>query len=69
MARAGSERAKHIERHKRLHQALDELVADFIMHHRWAPGMDRPKLPSNTRVLELMQWSHQQTVDPDEVHD
>jgi len=47
---------EHIERHKELHQALDELLADFIQH--------TSALPSKTTVLELMQWSHAQTIDP-----
>jgi len=43
----------HIERHRQLHKALDELAADF---------MDCTKrLVNETSVLELMQWSYQQT--------
>ena len=42
----------HRRRHKELHQALDELVADFI----GATG----SLPSKTSVLLLMHWSHGQ---------
>lgn len=56
-------RNEHIERHKELHKALDELLADFIGH--------TGKLPSQTTILELLQWSNAQTVspmgDPDEV--
>jgi len=47
---------EHIERHKKLHVLLDELVADFIAH---TDGR-----PSTTTVLELMQWAHQQTISP-----
>jgi len=53
---------EHIERHKLLHQCLDELVADFITH----TGV----LPSKTSVMELMTWSHEQTINPTEApHD
>lgn len=44
-------RARHIE----LHQALDELVADMISN--------TAAMPSETKVIELMQWSHKQTID------
>lgn len=52
-------RAEHIERHQYLHNALDELAGDFLRHH---PG----KHLSNTTLLELMDWSHKQTIEPDE---
>ena len=45
---------KHRERHVLLHKQLDELVADFIFHSG--------KLPSKTSILELMDWSHKQTL-------
>ncbi len=48
---------KHITRHKKLHQALDELLADFINHTK--------KLPSRTTLVEFMEWSHSQTLNPD----
>lgn len=51
-------RQEHIEEHKRLHKSLDELVSDFIKHTE--------KLPSNTAVVELMNWSYIQTKEPDE---
>jgi hypothetical protein len=47
----------HRKRHEELHKHLDELVADMIIQ---CPGT----LPSKTTILELMQWSHQQTVEP-----
>jgi hypothetical protein len=51
----------HYLRHIELHQALDELFADFIRHH-----------PERTRFLdmsfrELMEWSYQQTLNPTEI--
>lgn len=52
-------RKEHIAHHWRLHRHLDELVADFIKHTGKLPGM--------TILLELMEWSQKQTIDPDEV--
>jgi hypothetical protein len=49
---------KHRERHEFLHSALDELVADFITHTN--------KLPGKTTVLELIQWSSSQALNPSE---
>jgi hypothetical protein len=37
---------------------LDELVADFLRHTN--------ALPSRSSVLDLMTWSHQQTISPAE---
>ena len=48
---------KHRDQHVKLHQALDELLADFLAQHP-------RKLPSNTSVTELMRWSYRQTVSP-----
>jgi len=48
----------HKERHIILHQNLDELIADFIGHAK--------KLPSETTVMELMEWSNKQQTNPDE---
>lgn len=48
---------EHKARHEVLHKNLDELVADFINH--------TGKLPSQTPIFELMEWSHKQTVEPD----
>ncbi len=50
------DKKEHIIRHKELHNKLDELSADFIKH--------TGKLPSKTTLLELMTWSHNQTIDP-----
>lgn len=49
---------QHIERHKILHAALDELVADWIVQ--------TGGFPSKNSVLSLMHWSNQQTKDPSE---
>ena len=44
---------EHKERHQLLHKMLDELVADFIQ--------ETGKLPSETKLIELMDWSYEQT--------
>ena len=51
------EKKAHAETHKRLHDNLDELVADWIMNTE--------KRPSTTTVLELMKWSANQIPEPD----
>ena len=48
---------KHKVRHQLLHKELDELVADFIIHNK-------DKLPSTTTIIELMEWSYEQTKNP-----
>ena len=49
---------EHIERHKELHKALDELMADFITNTE--------KMPS-TSVMEFAKWAYEQTINPTEV--
>lgn len=49
---------EHKKRHIELHKILDELVADFIN----ITG----KMPSQTNLLELMNWSFEQTQNPQE---
>jgi hypothetical protein len=49
-------RTAHIIRHENLHKSLDELVADFIT--------TTERMPSNTTVMELIEWSHSQTMNP-----
>ena len=44
--------AEHRKKHKELHQALDELLAEYVR--------DTGDLPSETTVLELAKWSHEQ---------
>jgi hypothetical protein len=48
---------KHREHHIELHHAIDELVADFLWHNR-------KKHLGDTTVLELLQWSFDQTQKP-----
>jgi len=45
--------AEHRQRHVLLHQMLDELVADYILHNPTAR-------PSKNTILDLMQWSSTQ---------
>ena len=51
--------AEHRQRHIELHNRLDELAADYLIHN---PG----KLLSNTTIMELVHWSHEQTIEPTE---
>lgn len=51
-------REEHIERHKELHNKLDELVADFISTTN--------NLPSKTTLMDFMAWSHEQTINPED---
>ncbi len=49
---------EHIRRHIKLHNSLDELLADFLTHtNKW---------PSKTTVTEFVEWSHPQKVNPTE---
>jgi hypothetical protein len=48
---------QHIARHQMLHRSFDELVADFIMQNDG-------KMFTNTTLLELVEWSFQQTKFP-----
>lgn len=47
----------HKQRHQELQEAFDELLADFLVHNSG-------KVPSSTTVLELVEWSYQQTQEP-----
>jgi hypothetical protein len=50
--------AQHRERHKQLHAALDELIADyFAWEVETRPGQEKL---SNTPLVELMKWSNEQ---------
>ena len=44
-------------RHAELHAALDELLADYLIHH------DQVQ-PSTITLTDLMEWSHEQTIRP-----
>jgi hypothetical protein len=50
--------AEHVARHQELHRMLDELFADYILHH-----------PDEHAFLQmplekLLEWSHAQTITP-----
>jgi len=47
---------QHRLRHIELHQALNELIADWIL--------DTERLPSDASVMELMEWSSRQAIKP-----
>lgn len=47
---------EHQQRHRELHAALDELLADWILH--------TTGLPLRRLVQELVEWSFSQTVAP-----
>jgi len=48
---------EHKERHLQLHRSFDELIADFI--HNTSNSL------SKTSILDLVEWSYKQTLDPD----
>ena len=48
---------EHRQRHIELHGWLDELVADWLLQCRGA-------MPSSSTVMELMNWSKSQTLEP-----
>ncbi len=48
---------EHRQRHVALHQALDELLADWIAHTPGPPYLDQP-------IHHLLAWSFAQTKDP-----
>lgn len=52
------EKNEHIIRHKELHKALDELIADWITQ--------TGRRPSEGKIIDLMTWSHEQTINPTE---
>lgn len=45
---------RHVRKHRELHEALYELLADAIMHN---PLL----LPSRASILSLLEWSARQT--------
>ena len=49
---------EHRKMHVELHKAFDELLADWITHTKC--------FPSQNTVLDLMNWSYEQTINPSE---
>jgi len=54
---------EHKARHVLLHNMLDELVADWIDHNI---DIKNGKTLSQTSIMEIMQWSDEQTKNPTE---
>lgn len=54
---------EHINIHRKLHRALDQLAADWIANGELNNGEMR--LPSRITLMEFMEWSYQQTIDPE----
>jgi hypothetical protein len=48
---------EHVKRHLKLHTALDELAADYLVNNKG-------KLLSTTSIIDLMKWSCEQTKNP-----
>jgi hypothetical protein len=60
---------EHRQRHVMLHAALEELAADWAAYHaRQQKERAEPKLFSNSTIMELMEWSCQQTKRPEGPH-
>jgi hypothetical protein len=51
--------SEHRKKHIELHNNLDELIDDAIRYG----GL----LPSQTTILDLMRWSHDQTIKPSSI--
>lgn len=56
---------EHVKRHKELHAALDELLADWIKHN---VSSSQFKSPVKLTIEELAKWSCNQVRDPTEPH-
>ena len=52
------DREEHIRWHKEAHRNLDKLMADFLRHTEL--------LLSKTSVMDLAEWSYEQTINPAE---
>ena len=52
---------EHMERHIKLHKALDELFADYVQHH--PDEINFTEKP----IIDLIKWSNQQTINPTEM--
>ena len=52
---------EHQKRHVELHQAIDELVGDYLAHNLEA-------VPSKIPVMELLVWSKEQCENPTGLH-
>lgn len=52
---------EHRKIHIGLHKALDQLFADYIQHHPTQHNF------LETPLKDFIEWSHRQTIQPDEV--
>lgn len=62
---------QHQQRHVELHNALDELFADFISHHVMSENVsvsaEGQKIGQNflqMPIIDLINWSYSQTLEP-----
>ena len=55
-------KAQHRKLHKKLHATLDKLIIDWMA----CGAPEAPRFPSAHTILELREWSHIQTLDPEE---
>jgi len=53
---------EHRKRHVQLHEALDELIGDWLRYD----GLPSGRLLSDASIMDLVEWSYQQTLDPTE---
>lgn len=53
---SGMEHNEHVQRHKDLHNRFDELLADYIANTHGG---------ISDSILNLIEWSHKQTIEPD----
>lgn len=52
---------EHKTRHEELHRSLDELLADYIGHHKY------PRKPlTEISIIEFLTWSASQVKEPTE---
>ncbi len=62
MSKTTMTKEEHLQRHRDLHRALDELVADFLTHNR-------TRMMRTTSVMDLMEWAYSQTIQPSEIEE
>ena len=48
---------EHKKAHRELHKCLDNLIADYLIHHP-ERGLN------NSTIMDLLEWSYIQTLDP-----
>jgi hypothetical protein len=53
------------QRHIELHRAFDELLADWLAHDPYSHFLDDRRRSIHSPISELMNWSHQQTIEPE----